>query len=85
MDDLDFDPYASKRVDQERPARPFQVREALPEKIFKWKHRIHPETKKPQKMIDFDWQRVGAERIISSFETHVQDWTLSVIKKKGRR
>ena len=82
MDDLDFNPYASKRVDQERPEGPFKIREALPEKIQLWRNRIHPETKKVQKLIDFDWQRVGAERIIRSFETHVQDWTLKAVKKR---
>ena len=82
MDDLDFDPYASKRVDQERPPGPFQIREDLPGKIFKWKHRLHPLTKQPQKLIDFDWQKVGAERILVSFETYVQDWTLKMVKKR---
>ena len=82
MDDLEFDPYASKRVDQERPPGPFGVREALPEKIATWKNRIHPETKKPQKLIDFEWQAVGADRIITSLETHVHDWTLKAVKKR---
>ena len=33
-------------------------------------------------MIDFTWQRVGAERILVSFETFVQDWTTNVVKKR---
>jgi hypothetical protein len=82
MDDVDFDPYASKRVDQERPAGPFGVREVVPDKITSWKNRIHPESKKAQKLIDFEWQRVGAERIIISFETYVHDWTLKTVKKR---
>ena len=82
MDDLDFDPFASKRVDNDRPKGPFLIREELPSKILKWKNRIHPDTKKPQLMIGFDWQRVGAERIIQSFESHVRDWTINCVKKR---
>jgi hypothetical protein len=82
MDDIDFDPFVSKRVDQERPPGPFRIREELPVKIFKWKHRIHPDTKKPQLMIDFNWQRVAAQRIIASFVSYVQDWTTNVVKKR---
>ena len=82
MDDIDFDPFASKRVDNERPPGPFRIREELPPKILKWKHRIHPVTKEPQQMIDFTWQRVAAERILVSFETYVQDWTTNVVKKQ---
>jgi hypothetical protein len=82
MDDLDFDPFASKRVDNDRPKGPFLIREELPSKILKWKTRIHPDTKKPQLMIGFDWQRVGAERIIQSFESHVRDWTINCVKKR---
>ena len=67
MDDVNFNPFVSKRVDPERPNGPFVIREELPSKIHKWKHQLHPETKAPQLMIGFDWQRVGAERIITSF------------------
>ena len=82
MDDLDFDPFSSKRFDNERPAGPFLIREELPPKILKWKQRIHPDTKKPQLMIGFDWQRVSAERIVLSFESHVRDWTTNCVKKR---
>ena len=82
MDDHDFNPFASKRVDQLRPPGPFQIREELPAKIQKWKLRIHPETKQVTKLIGFDWQRVGAQRIIVSFCTYVQEWTLNVVKKR---
>ena len=83
MDDPRFDPFASKRVDLERPDGPFNVREELPAKILKWKQALHPDTKQPQVMMGFDWQkRVAANRILVSFTTHVKEWTANVVKKR---
>ena len=33
-------------------------------------------------MIGFNWQRVAAERIIQSFESHVRDWTTNCVKRR---
>jgi hypothetical protein len=83
MDDLDLDPYDSKRIDRQRAPGPFGSNAELPEKVAKWKSRVHPTTKKQTKLLHLDWERGPALRILGSLETHTFDWTKSAVSKRN--
>jgi hypothetical protein len=81
MDDPYFDHRSAKRFDRQRASGPFEVDELLPKKITAWIAKKHPETGKKQVLLNFvDWQRGQAARILSDFELHVYEWTLTAVK-----
>jgi hypothetical protein len=81
MDDPFFDHRSAKRFDRQRASGPFGVDELLPKKIATWIGRKHPESGKKQVLLNFvDWQKGQAARILSDFELHVYEWTLTAVK-----
>ena len=81
MDDPHFDHRSAKRFDRQRASGPFGVDEILPKKIAAWVSRKHPDTHKPQTLLNFtEWQRGQAARILQDFELHVYEWTLTAVK-----
>jgi hypothetical protein len=81
MEDPHFDHRSAKRFDRQRASGPFGVDEILPKKITAWINRKHPETGKPQTLLNFaEWQRGQAARIIQDFELYVYEWTLTAVK-----
>ena len=83
MDDPHFDHKSAKRFDRQRASGPFGVDELLPKKIMTWVNRKHPDTGKRQTLLNFtEWQRGQATRILSDFELHVYEWTLTAVKHR---
>ena len=81
MDDPYFDHRSAKRFDRQRASGPFGVDEVLPKKILTWVNKKHPESGKKQTLLNFtDWQKGQAARIISDFELHTYEWTLTAVK-----
>ena len=71
MDDPNFDPYSSKKVERARRKGPFGYDEVPPKKIVEWR--------KKGKLIEFDWQSAPCEQVLNDYELHVFEWTTQVI------
>ena len=83
MDDPHFDHKSAKRFDRQRASGPFGVDEILRKKIMTWVNRKHPDSGKPQTLLNFsEWQRGQAARILQDFELHVYEWTLTAVKHR---
>jgi hypothetical protein len=81
MDDPYFDHRSAKRFDRQRASGPFGVDEVLPKKIATWVNKKHPDSGKKQILLNFtDWQKGQAARILSDFELHTYEWTLTAVK-----
>ena len=81
MDDPYFDHRSAKRFDRQRASGPFGVDEVLPKKVATWVNRKHPDSGKKQILLNFtDWQKGQAARIVSDFELHTYEWTLTAVK-----
>ena len=48
----------------------------------KWKTYVDPITKEKRKLIDFWWQKAGAQRILQSLENCTESWTTSAVQKR---
>ena len=48
----------------------------------KWKTHVDPITKEKRKLIDFWWQKAGAQRILQSLENCTESWTTSAVQKR---
>ena len=82
MDDPDFDPSSCQRVNLLKPPGPFNRAEELPTMARKWKTYVDPITKEKRKLIDFWWQKAGAQRILQSLENCTESWTTSAVQKR---
>jgi hypothetical protein len=48
----------------------------------KWKTYVDPVTKEKRKLIDFWWQKAGAQRILQSLGNSTGSWTTSAVQKR---
>jgi len=67
----------------DRSPGPFGHPEGAPPKpVLTWINKIHPTTKKPQILLNFNWQTAPALRILASFLMHTSDWTTKTVTRR---